>query len=121
VHCLADHDGVRFDGNTTYRVRFPADTPTGDFWSLIAYGNDTNAFIPTPEDRVGVSSYDKDRLVVNDDGAVDVYIGPTPPKGYEPNWIPTGGADFWLIARFYGPEKALFDGSWTLDDPIKSD
>ena len=24
------------------------------------------------------------------------------------NWIPTAGKDFWLIAGFYGPDKALF-------------
>jgi hypothetical protein len=120
VQSFADHQGGRFDGKSSYRVRFPADTPTHDFWSLIAYQVGTNAFIPTPEDRVGVSSYDRDSLVVNDDGSVDVYIGPQAPEGFETNWIPTGGHDFWLMARFYGPEKAIFDGSWTLGDPEKA-
>jgi hypothetical protein len=117
VHGFADHDGNKFDGDSTYRVRFPADTPTRDFWSVIAYEVGTNAFISTPEDRVGVSSYDRESLAVNDDGSVDVYIGPQAPEGFEPNWIPTGGRDFWLIARFYGPEQAVFDGTWALADP----
>jgi hypothetical protein len=121
VHGLVDADGDPFDGQRRYRVRFPADTPTRDFWSLIAYGTATNAFIPTPQDKVGVSSYDADTLVTNDDGSIDVYIGPDPPDGLEPNWIPTDGENFWLIARFYGPEQAIFDGTWTLDDPIKAD
>ena len=34
----------------------------------------------------------------------------------EANWIPTAGKDFWLIVRFYGPDKPLFDGTWTLAD-----
>jgi hypothetical protein len=119
VHGFTDADGDRFDGNSTYRVRFPADTPTREFWSVIAYEVGTNAFIPTPQDLVGVSSYDKDHLVVNDDGSIEVYIGPSAPEGLEPNWIPTGGRDFWLIVRFYGPERAIFDGTWTLPDPDK--
>jgi hypothetical protein len=121
IHGLTDNDGEAFDGNRTYVVRFPANTPTRDFWSVIAYGKKTNAFIPTAEDKVGVSSYDKDNLVVDEDGSIDVYIGPKPPDGLESNWIPTGGSDFWLIVRFYGPEKAIFDGSWALGDPIKHD
>jgi hypothetical protein len=76
----------------------------------------TNAFIHNPENRVGVSSYDKDKIKTNDDGSVDVYVGPQAPTGFEGNWIPTAGKDFWLVARFYGPEKALFDKSWQMPD-----
>jgi hypothetical protein len=47
---------------------------------------------------------------------VDVYVGPQAPTGFEGNWIPTAGKDFWLVARFYGPEKALFDKSWQMPD-----
>jgi hypothetical protein len=106
------------------------DRPAGRRWSIIAYDLDTNAFISNPRrrpphgrrparcptrtegrdhQRVGISSYDKDALRVNDDGTVDVYIGPNPPDDYETNWIPTEYHDFWLIARFYGPEPRLFD------------
>jgi hypothetical protein len=120
VHGFTDRDGDRFDGNTTYRIRFSADTPTRDFWSVIAYEVGTNAFIHTPEDRVGISSYDKESLVANEDGSIDVYIGPRAPERFEPNWIPTGGKDFWLIVRFYGPDKAVFDGTWALDDPVRA-
>ena len=52
----------------------------------------------------------------NADGAVDVYIGPAAPKGLEANWIPTAGKDFWLIARFYGPQQPLFDKTWVMPD-----
>jgi hypothetical protein len=39
----------------------------------------------------------------------------------EANWIPTAGRDFWLVFRFYGPQKQVFDGSWRLNDvePVK--
>ena len=38
----------------------------------------------------------------------------------EKTWIPTGGKDFWLITRFYGSQKALFDKTWKMADVEKS-
>ncbi|HEY7034412.1 MAG TPA: DUF1254 domain-containing protein [Thermomicrobiales bacterium] len=118
---LADASGEFFKGDRLYRLRVPADTPARDFWSVIAYANDTNGFIPNPQNRVGVSSYDKGKLTVNADGSVDVYIGPEAPEGLEQNWIPTAGEEFWLIFRFYGPEQPLFDKTWTLNDVAAAD
>jgi len=46
-----------------------------------------------------------------------VYFGPKEPKGKEANWIPTTKERrFFLLFRFYGPQKAAKDGSWQLDD-----
>ena len=56
---------------------------------------------------------------MNPDGSVDVYVGPTAPDGLASNWIPTAGKDFWLIARFYGPDKALFEKAWVMPDVEK--
>ena len=70
---------------------------------------------------MGVSSYDKENLTVNEDGSVDVYIGPKAPDGLEQNWIPTVGKDFWLVFRFYGPQPALFDRTWVLNDVTRMD
>ena len=70
---------ARQRGNQHYRLRVPADTPTHDFWSIIAYEVGTNGFIHNPENRVGVSSYDKQQMAVNADGSVDVYVEPTAP------------------------------------------
>ena len=53
------------------------------------------------------------------DGSVDVYVGPTAPDGLTNNWIPTAGKDFWLIARFYGPDKVLFQKTWVMPDVEK--
>ena len=48
---------------------------------------------------------------------VDIYLGPTAPKGFEQNWIPTvpGRASF-AGFRFYGPLEPYFDKSWPLPD-----
>ena len=40
-----------------------------------------------------------------------------PPKGKESNWLPTDPKRrFFLLSRFYGPEPALFDGSFELNN-----
>ena len=114
-----DSTGALFRGTDRYRLRVPADTPAHDFWSIIAYEVGTNGFIHNPENRVGVSSYDKQQMAVNPDGSVDVYVGPTAPDGLTSNWIPTAGKDFWLIARFYGPDKVLFEKTWVMPDVEK--
>ena len=112
-----DSTGALFRGTNRYRLRVPADTPAHDFWSIIAYEVGTNAFIHNPENRVGVSWSDKQQMEVNPDGwSADVYIGPTAPDGLTNNWIPTTGKDFWLIARFYGPDKVLFEKAWAMPD-----
>jgi hypothetical protein len=53
----------------------------------------------------------------NADGSVDIYFGPKAPKGKESNWLPTDPKRrFFLLGRFYGPEPALLDGSFKLND-----
>ena len=111
-----DSAGALLRGTDHYRLRVPADTPAHDFWSIIAYEVGTNAFIHNPENRVGVSSYDKELMAVNPDGSVDVYVGPAAPDGLTNNWIPTAGKDFWLMMRFYGPDKVLFEKAWIMPD-----
>jgi hypothetical protein len=120
VQSFADSDGEPFHGDRSYRLRFPADTPARDFWSLVAYDVTTNGFI-RDVDRVGVSSYDRSALQINADGSIDIYIGPEAPPGRESNWLPTAGQDFWLMTRFYGPTTALYDDSWTLQDVTPGD
>ena len=56
-------------------------------------------------------------LVVNDDGAVDIFFGPTAPDGASSNWVPTKACNsFEVLFRFYGPDQPLFDKTWKLPD-----
>ena len=112
---LRDGAGKLLSGQNNYRLRVPADTPARDFWSVIAYSMKTKSMIPNPQNRVGLSSYDKSKLLMNADGSVDLYFGPTAPSGKEANWLPTG-EDFFLILRLYGPGKAYFDKTWKMND-----
>ena len=59
-----------------------------------------------------LNSYAPD-LITGDDGSVEVFFGPEPPRGHEPNWIRTVPDVGWFpIIRLYGPEEAWFDLSW---------
>jgi len=54
---------------------------------------------------------------VNADGSVDVFFGPTAPKGNEKNWVPTNPKKgFFLVFRFYGPMEGYINKNWTLND-----
>ena len=40
------------------------------------------------------------------DGSVDLYYGPTPPKGKEKNWVQTLPVQgWWVYLRFYAPTE----------------
>ena len=111
-----DKDGNLFQAGKTYSLTVPEDVPVSQFWSLTVYDMATWAFIYTPEGWPGLSSRDRDKMRLNDDGGVTLYIGPKPPQGYENNWIPTGGKVPFLLFRFYGPEEALFNNTFKLAD-----
>jgi hypothetical protein len=56
-------------------------------------------------------------LQKNEDGSVDLYFGPTPPRGREGNWIRAlAGKGFFLYFRFYGPLQAYYDKTWRPGD-----
>ena len=111
---LRDSDGNMYDGESTYKLNVPKDTPAKDFWSVIVYSMETKNFVRDAE-RVGLSSRNKDTMQMNQDGSYDIYFGPKAPKGKESNWIPTGES-FFLLFRLYGPESKTFYKTWMLGD-----
>ena len=110
-----DRDGKPLDGSASYRLRVPANAPVTQYWSMTVYDRATHAFIKNAA-KVGRSSQTPD-LKKNADGSADIYFSPKPPPGQEANWIPTDPAvRFEVLARFYGPTKALYDKTWRLPD-----
>ena len=108
-------DGEWLDGGKSYKLNMPAGVPVRDFWAITTYDLETASYLRNIEP----SSIDSNMKQVerNADGSVDIYFGPKPPKGKESNWLPTDPKRrFFLLARFYGPEAGLFDGSFELND-----
>jgi hypothetical protein len=110
-----DNSGALLDGTKNYVMNVPPNVPVKQYWSVNVYDATSGAFIEKV-DRVGVSSLDP-KVQAQPDGSVDVYFGPKAPAGKAANWIPTkSGQSFFLLFRFYGPEKAFADKSWTGND-----
>ncbi|MEF1273059.1 DUF1214 domain-containing protein [Vibrio campbellii] len=117
---VKDSNGEMLDGESTYKLNVPKDTPVKDFWSVIVYSMETKNFIKGV-DRVGLSSRNQDTMRVNEDGSYDIYFGPKAPAGMEENWVPTNGEDFFLLFRLYGPKTKDFYKTWMLGDLEKID
>ena len=110
-----DKDGHPLDGKVSYRLHMPSGVPVTQYWSMTVYNRDTHTFIRNAR-WMGRSSQTPG-LQTNSDGSVDLYFGPAAPASGESNWVPTdphGG--FEVLARFYGPKKALFDKTWSMGD-----
>lgn len=114
---LTDSDGGMLNGQDTYKLNVPADTPAEDFWSVIVYSMKTKGFVKGNE-RVGLATPNLPEMQQNDDGSVDVYFAPQAPEGLESNWIATG-EDFFLLFRLYGPSEGWMESGWKLPDVMK--
>lgn len=112
---IKDKEGNLLDGNSSYRVTVPANVPVKQYWSMTVYNRETHTFIR--DSKWSGRSSQTPGLKKNSDGTVTLYFGPKPPLEGESNWVPTDPkGDFEILARFYGPTKALFDQSWKLTD-----
>ena len=111
-----DSEGNPFDGSKTYKVNLPAPVPVEDFWSFTLYDNQTRSMLQTDQQFPGIDG-NREGLQINDDGSVDVYIGPEAPAGKESNWIQSAPGKGWnTILRLYGPLEPWFDKTWKPGD-----
>jgi len=108
----SDSKGKALDGSKTYKVQLPPNIPAKEFWSFVAYDNQSRSMLQTDQQFPSIGSKDQD-MVINDDGSVDVWFGPTIPRGHESNWVQTVPGRGWnVLLRLYGPEKSWFDKTW---------
>ena len=107
-------DGKWLEGSENYKIVVPADVPIDNFWAITVYDLKSASYIR----EKAKSSVDSNmKLKKNKDGSVTIYFGVKAPKGKETNWIPTEKDHrFFLLFRFYGPQKGVFDGSWELNN-----
>ena len=108
-------DGEWLDGSKSYKLVMPPNVPVKDFWSITTYDLLTASYLRDIE-KSSIDSTMKD-VKKNADGSVDIYFGPKAPDGQESNWLQTDPKRrFFLLARFYGPQPKLYDGSFQLND-----
>lgn len=107
-----DAEGKPLNGSKTYKIHLPPNIPAKDFWSLVAYDNQTRSMLQTDQQFPSIGSQKKD-IVVNADKSVDIWFGPTAPKGHEANWVQTVPNKGWnVLLRLYGPLEPWFDKTW---------
>ena len=108
-------NGEWLDGSKSYKLHVPPNPPAKNFWSVTVYHNLTRYLIQNGKEIADKSS--RGDIIKNSDGSVDIYFGPTAPKGMEKNWIPTVPGEAWFAYfRLYGPLQEFFDRSWVLPD-----
>jgi len=110
-----DIDGNALDGANNYMIHFPEGQapPVNGFWSLSMYDLD-QFFIENPIDRYTIG--DRNELVYNDDGSLDIYIQHVAPDGNESNWLPAPADGFTVVMRLYWPSQEIIDGVWELPE-----
>jgi hypothetical protein len=112
---IKDNHDKPFDGSKLYHLHLPANVPVKLYWSVTAYDRETHALIPGMKHSSRAST--TPGLRENTDGSIDIYFGSKAPEGKESNWVPTDAKrGFELLARFYGPEEALFKKTWKMGD-----
>ena len=111
-----DADGNPLSGDASYKVTLPPDVPAKLFWSLTLYEAENASGLATAARRFP-SLGSRDEPAKNDDGTIDLYIGPKAPSGKEANWLATApGRGFFAILRLYGPGERAIDYSWKPGD-----
>jgi hypothetical protein len=109
---FVDSEGKPLNGSKTYKIHLPPNIPAKDFWSFVVYDNQTRSMLQTDQQFPSIGSQKKD-IVVNPDTSVDVWFGPTAPKGHEANWVQTVPDKGWnVLLRLYGPLQPWFDKTW---------
>jgi len=106
-----DSEGHRLEGSNNYIVHFDKGKlpPVAAFWSVTAYDAD-GYFIANTLKRQAIG--DRDKLVSNADGSLDIYIQSDAPDEKEANWLPVAKAPFTLMMRLYSPRREVLDGTW---------
>jgi len=89
--------------------------PAANFWSVTVYSNQSRSMIRNAQGRVSRGS--TDALDINEDGSIDLDFGPQPPEASDANWVETNpNAGWFVLFRFFGPEREYYDKTWKLPD-----
>ncbi|MDU0365365.1 DUF1254 domain-containing protein [Rhizobium sp. 25PS6] len=114
-----DSNGDTLRADRTYKLHVPAKVPVGQFWSLTLYSENTRRAYDNGGTELRSANLDSrmKELKYNEDGSVDLFIGPDAPAGFETNHMKTVGDDGWFVYfRLYAPEQGFFDKSFKLTD-----
>lgn len=109
-----DSAGHHLDGGETYKLNLPKDVPAVKFWSIAVYDPQSRSLLRTDQRFPTKASWHvPDEFIYNENGSLDLYFGPKPPEGMEPNWIQTVNGKAWFcLLRLYSPLMAWYEKTW---------
>jgi hypothetical protein len=109
---MTDADGAPVTGDHDYVLHFEAAElpPVDAFWSVTMY--DAQGFqAPNVLNRFAIG--DRDALVYNADGSLDLYLQhESPGKDEESNWLPAPAGPLGVTMRLYAPKPTVLHGLW---------
>ena len=113
LNCTADSEARPLNGASQYKLHFApgAVPPVRAFWSLTLYDS-AGYFVGNSIGRYAIG--DRDRLELNPDGSLDLYIQHAAPgESKDRNWLPAPEGAFNLTLRIYWPKEEVLNGRWT--------
>ncbi|MFM0653461.1 DUF1254 domain-containing protein [Paraburkholderia sediminicola] len=115
----ADHEQLL--GSQPYVIHFDKKDlpPAKFFWSMTMYDLPGRHLVANPIRRYSIGDRTKG-LKYGADGSLDIYVQhDSPGKNKESNWLPAPEGAYDVIARIYGPDQSVFDGTWKFPVPQK--
>jgi hypothetical protein len=107
-----DSNGIPLEGSKNYKLNLSPNIPVREFWSVIVYDCQNRLIIQSRQPWPSVHCKSR-RLVVNDNGSVDVWFGPEALAGKVNNWILTIPGRGWnMILHLYDPLESWFNKTW---------
>lgn len=108
-----DSKGEKLHGKNNYRLHFDAKSlpPVDAFWSLTMYDKD-GFLVESQINRYALG--DRDKLMFNVDGSLDILIQHWPPDDRVNNWLPAPNAPFAVTLRMYQPKDEFLIGQWVI-------
>ncbi|MDR5806014.1 DUF1254 domain-containing protein [Caballeronia sp. LZ001] len=115
----ADHQQLM--GSQPYVVHFDKKElpPARFFWSMAMYDLPGRHLVANPIKRYSIGDRTKG-IKYGADGSLDIYLQhASPGADKESNWLPAPNGPYDVIARIYGPDPSVFDGTWKFPVPQK--
>ena len=115
-----DQNGVQLMSENNYTIHFEKEEIplVNAFWSLTLY-NKNDFLAESAINRYSLG--DRDELIYNQDGSLDIYIQQSSPGAEkEANWLPTPKeGKFNLTLRLYWPKEEVLKRMWNVPPVVK--
>lgn len=111
AYAVTDTNGDYLDGSKTYKLNIHANAPAKDFWSVVIYDPQTRSELQTGQTFPSKNN-ERDNLIADPNGSVDLYFGPYAPAGTGANWFRPCPARAGM--RFFGSTVRSNPGSTRL-------